>query len=433
MKNKKYLVLILVVISVVLVALGVTFASFTFSGVGQTENKIKTGTVTMVYTEGENKIAITNAMPIEDSEGKLLTNNDQVFDFTVDINTTQAIAYEVTAVKDDNSTLENTDVRLYLERSLDGTKYEEVLAPSNYTPTKEDDKFGAKKGEMILDTGTVSENTSYKYRLRMWLSKDYEITSESKSFTVRVNVYGKEGNSIKKPVSFATDDWKTIIGNVKIGNTDTYKLGDTKEVDMGTLGTHTVRISNKSTPDECKIEGFSQTACGFVIEFADSIAYRPFYNILYNKGCWPENDMRTYLSTEILSKFPSDLKNGIIDTYTVSGHGPNEGKSNFISEDKIYLFGAHEVLKNGESKIISNNDTIYNLTRQLDYYFLNNVITDLPSLTAIVKLPYHTWWLRTSSNNLNCYYIGILDGRPWTDVNANMNFGVLPAFRIRIG
>ena len=192
MKNKKYLVLILVVISVVLVALGVTFASFTFSGVGQTENKIKTGTVTMVYTEGENKIAITNAMPIEDSEGKLLTNNDQVFDFTVDINTTQAIAYEVTAVKDDNATLENTDVRLYLERSLDGTKYEEVLAPSNYTPTKEDDKFGAKKGEMILDTGTVSENTSYKYRLRMWLSKDYEITSESKSFTVRVNVYGKE-------------------------------------------------------------------------------------------------------------------------------------------------------------------------------------------------------------------------------------------------
>ncbi len=269
----------------------------------------------------------------------------------------------------------------------------------------------------------------------MWLDENYELTDEIKVFTVKVNVYVKEGkiNNKKESISFIEDDWNAIINAVKKNKTDAYKVGDTKTIDMGNIGTHTLRIANKSTPDECNRKEFSQTAFGFVIEFADYIAYRPFYNILYNKGCWPENDMRTYLSTEILSKFPSDLKNGIIDTYTVSGHGPNEGKSNFISEDKIYLFGAHEVLKNGESKIISNNDTIYNLTRQLDYYFLNNVITDLPSLSAIVKLPYHTWWLRTSSNNLNCYYIGILDGRPWTDVNANMNFGVLPAFRIRIG
>ena len=26
-----------------------------------------------------------------------------------------------------------------------------------------------------------------------------------------------------------------------------------------------------STPDECKTEGFSQTACGFVVEFTDVI------------------------------------------------------------------------------------------------------------------------------------------------------------------
>ena len=429
MKNKKYLVLILVVISVVLVALGVTFASFTFSGVGQTENKIKTGTVTMVYTEGENKIAITNAMPIEDSEGKLLTNNDQVFDFTVDINTTQAIAYEVTAVKDDNATLENTDVRLYLERSLDGTKYEEVLAPSNYTPTKEDDKFGAKKGEMILDTGTVSENTSYKYRLRMWLSKDYEITSESKSFTVRVNVYGKEGNSIKKPVSFATDDWKTIIGNVKIGNTDTYKVGDTKEVDMGTLGTHTVRISNKSTPDECKIEGFSQTACGFVIEFADIITTHNMNSDGTNKGGWPASSMRAYINDTIIPAMPKEVQKGMLDTYTVSGHGDNPGESNFESIDKMYLLSSHEVWSND-----TTYDTAYNLTRQLDYYKNNNVdSTNEATKSLAIKKNSGTereWWLRPATSTVTDSFLYVGTSGDGDNDDANDTLDVSPAFRI---
>ena len=432
MKNKKYLVLILVVISVVLVALGVTFASFTFSGVGQTENKIKTGTVTMVYTEGENKIAITNAMPIEDSEGKLLTNNDQVFDFTVDINTTQAIAYEVTAVKDDNSILENTDVRLYLERSLDGTKYEEVLAPSNYTPTKEDDKFGAKKGEMILDTGTVSENTSYKYRLRMWLSKDYEITSESKSFTVRVNVYGKEGNSIKKPVSFATDDWKTIIGNVKIGNTDTYKVGDTKEVDMGTLGTHTVRISNKSTPDECKIEGFSQTACGFVIEFADIITNHNMNSDAKsptNIGGWPASSMRAYINDTIIPAMPEEVQKGMLDTYTVSGHGSTSGELNFESIDKMYLLSSHEVWSND-----TTFDTAYDSTRQLDYYKNNNVdSTNTATRSLAIKKNSGTegvWWLRPANSRSVYDFLDVLASGDWRSYYATITDGVSPAFRI---
>ena len=42
------------------------------------------------------------------------------------------------------------------------------------------------------------------------------------------------------------DDWNAIVANVKIGNTSKYNVRDTKEVDLGDLGTHTVRIANKS-------------------------------------------------------------------------------------------------------------------------------------------------------------------------------------------
>ena len=193
-KNKKVLIAVLVILLVVVV-FGVTYAVFTFTGTGTKVNSISTGVMTMTYTEGENKISITNAMPIEDEVGKKLTNADQVFDFTVETNITgkQSITYEVTGEKDTSSTLSDDDVRLYLEKSEDGTTYEPVLDPTGYTPITEDDQLGAKKGEMILDTGTIQGTTKYYYKLRMWVSKNYNVTSESKFFTVRVNVYGKEG------------------------------------------------------------------------------------------------------------------------------------------------------------------------------------------------------------------------------------------------
>ena len=35
--------------------------------------------------------------------------------------------------------------------------------------------------------------------------------------------------------------------------------------------TYDLRIANKSTPTECSTQGFSQTACGFVLEFVQSV------------------------------------------------------------------------------------------------------------------------------------------------------------------
>ena len=71
--------------------------------------------------------------------------------------------------------------------------------------------------------------------------------------------------------SFAEDTWETIAENVQNGNTSNYHVCDTKIVSIKNYGLHTVRIANMSTPDECKTEGFSQTACGFVVEFTDVV------------------------------------------------------------------------------------------------------------------------------------------------------------------
>ena len=54
---------------------------------------------------------------------------------------------------------------------------------------------------------------------------------------------------IEETSRFTLDDWNTIVENVKSGNTSMYKVGNTKEVNLGsTYGTHTLRIANTSTP-----------------------------------------------------------------------------------------------------------------------------------------------------------------------------------------
>lgn len=228
-----------------------------------------------------------------------------------------------------------------------------------------------------------------------------------------------------KSKTFAEDSWETIIKAVKTGKTENYHVGDTKEVDMGTFGTHTIRVANTSTPAECSTAGFSQTACGFVLEFADSITTRGMNSTNTNAGGWPATSMRTYVNNDIYNALPSELKNGIIDTYVVSGHGSSHS-ANFTSTDKLYLLSTKEVWgKEGTSNVI-NYDTTDAYTRQLDYYKAQGVTTS--NYSGAKKNGY--WWLRAAPSNYiaGFYFVNTYGG--WTSINANYSYGVAPAFRI---
>ena len=235
---------------------------------------------------------------------------------------------------------------------------------------------------------------------------------------------GSSGGSVET-VSFAEDSWDTIVSAVQAGSTENYHVGDTKEVDMGTFGTHTIRVANTSTPAECSTAGFSQTACGFVLEFADIITTHKMKPPLTNVGGWPATSMRTYVNNYIYNALPSELKNGIIDTYVVSGHGKND-PANFTSTDKLYLLSTKEVWgKEGTSNVI-NYDTTDAYTRQLDYYKAQGVTTS--NYSGAKKNS--SWWLRAAHSNFgNVFYNGDASGN-WSNDYANSSSGVAPAFRI---
>ena len=329
-----------------------------------------------------------------------------------------------------------------IDSKLNGVTITTLPDYLNYTVTYSD-------GVALQPNHQLLHNTTEKYKVRIEYRTDIELnqipaTNQTLSlqFTVTYRQATDDAIAVPHPVSFADDSWSTIVAAVQAGNISNYNVGDTKTVDMGTLGTHTIRIANKSTPAECSTTGFSQTACGFVLEFADIITehiMNPYTSGVTtpgngNIGGWPASELRTYVNSDIYNALPTELKNGIINTTVVSGHGYTAGETNFTSTDKLYLFSTHEVWEDVDGNTsggMDYYDTAYNNTRQLDYYSSQNITTSNYSGAIKQKNGSNSyWWLRSArSDDKNYFYGGLSDGG-WGISNSTYEHGVSPAFRI---
>ena len=303
----------------------------------------------------------------------------------------------------------------------------------NYSVTYSDGV--ALADNQLLEHGTIE---TLKVRFEYLTSNDindYPEEDQTFNFNLSIDYVQKDENAINKPKVFESDDWATIVSNIQ-NNTipDYYTVGSTKTVDMGTLGTHTLRVANNSTPAECSTAGFSQTACGFVLEFADIITthrMNPYdnYGSVYgdgNRGGWEYTEMRTYVNDVILNAFPAILKNAIINTYVVSGHGRDDS-NNFETTDKLYLLSRRETYN-----YVGELDTACNNTRQLDYYALNNVSDS--NYTTLIKKYNNVdtkWWLRNPhSTNIGTFFHVDTTGASIPYEATSEDYGVSPAFRI---
>ena len=88
-------------IFLLVVVIGISYSAFSYSGLGKKENKITTGAITMLYTESNNTISISNALPTTDNTGKKRKNAGEYFDFTVKSSITgnADINYEIAATQ----------------------------------------------------------------------------------------------------------------------------------------------------------------------------------------------------------------------------------------------------------------------------------------------------------------------------------------------
>ena len=330
-------------------------------------------------------------------------------------------------------------------------------------PTYLDYSVTYSDGMPISNNHLLAANSSETYKVRVEYKRevnpeDLPTSNQTLSFSFSVNYIQANNNAVAPthPVSFLDDSWDTIIGVIQSGNTNAYHVGDTKTVNLENgLGTHTLRIVNKSTPSECSTVGFSQTACGFVLEFADVIITHVMnpsekyqgvtYQYGWNVDGWPVSSMRTYVNNDIYNALPEVLRNAIINTMVVSGHGSTVGEANFTSTDKLYLLSTHEVWEDVDGNTsggIDYYDTAYNNTRQLDYYVdLGVTMGAYNSSTSSWDGNYSSafkqrngtnlWWLLRSAHSINAsHFAGVDDYGGWGATGAGNTRGVSPAFRI---
>ena len=201
--ESKQIVLSIIGISILIIAfVGISYAAF-HTVLSSGENSISTGTISLDLSDNSESISISNAMPISDEEGKSLTGNGNVYDFSVHtiLAKDTTINYEVSLEKVHLNTpvLDNQNVRVYLQKQEDDTFVDTPITtmPQPFTPLVEDSFLGTKKGDMVIYSGTFSNITDFdrelskNFRLRIWVSEDTIIDSISRGFQVKLNVTAK--------------------------------------------------------------------------------------------------------------------------------------------------------------------------------------------------------------------------------------------------
>ena len=207
MKKEKIKNILTIGVTLVLLitVIGISYAAFNYSGVGQKLNTITTGAISMNYIESSNVISMNNALPTTDATGKKRLNTGEYFDFTVksSIKGNTDINYEIAAKEESSNTFSGKNIKFYLTKvNSDGTE-EEAMPPKTYSEDTTSNIYTGRPADMMsLFVGNLNQqgNTEIKYRLRLWVDESYNPQNDNGGliYKVRVNVYGQTSDTVAK-------------------------------------------------------------------------------------------------------------------------------------------------------------------------------------------------------------------------------------------
>ena len=330
-----------------------------------------------------------------------------------------------------------------------GTISQDTTITANYSKTINkytvtfDTDGGSEVSSQTIEHGSKvtkpTDPTKTDYTFDNWYTTDSFETIfdfENTTITKDTTIYAKF-DEIDKCKTFSTDSWSTIRTNLE-SNSSYYGVGCEKEVELdmdedSTPESYTVRLANTSKPEVCNTPGYSQTACGTVIEFVDLVSKRGMNSTSTIAGGWKESEMVTYINSDFYDKLPNDLKEVIIPTYPiVSGSGSDKVSNDITKEDnninKLYLLSAREAGFNLDN---DNKKNVLTDTRTLDYYVgTSETIPDDKRSKSDLSGNHQYWWLRTPNSSFTKYYFSVNTGGAYANQYCYSNFGVAPAFRI---
>ena len=373
MNTKKKKVL-LVIVSVFLIAL-ISFGTYALwnSELLTGNSSITTGQVKMSYTES-NEIGMNNALPIKDSEGKVLTN---YFDF-------QVLSYIKTRANDDTqrklnynivlepltveTPLNDNEIKVYLTMVENGN---ETVVVEPTTIEKLNNKVLSSKEE-IFSNNKAEVVTSY--RLRAWIDESVDTTklNEKKySYRFRVNI-----NNEAAPVKVLT---ATEFAQAKVGTDGleqiTHTIDNTLQVDSKFATEYRYRggdsvVKNYATfnNEVWRIIGVIPTedTNGKVENRLKIIRDTSIGNKKWNENGtndWTTATLNTYLNNDYYNTLTTDAKNMIgTAKYYLGGNNDHPSFTSDVmwqyerkndANRTGYYYGTNPIMQNDANKKIA--------------------------------------------------------------------------------
>ena len=172
--NKQTMFLIILLVILVFIILGISYAFLQTSFFANKDSVLKVGSLSLVLDESEgNAITVSADGPLSDSEG---VNLDNYYSFKLINNGKVASSYTIYL---DNQPLDDGDVRI-------DQKY------VHYSLERDDSNNVAKSltGNQKLESGIINSGQTINYKLRLWFSSDMTAEEENKVFKAKLRIEG---------------------------------------------------------------------------------------------------------------------------------------------------------------------------------------------------------------------------------------------------
>ena len=190
-KKKESIILSIILLCLILIAVGMSYAFLKTSFFGAKTSVLKVGSLSLVLDETSgNAITVEDGTPMYDSEG---VKQDNYFTFALKNNGVIDSAYTIYL---EDQPLDNGDIRVgqsYVHYNLE--------KDSSVLPAK------ALEGDQAIDKGIIKKNQTINYKMRLWFANDIPQSEENKVFKAKLNIVGSQNTRMMATNNYSGDLW----------------------------------------------------------------------------------------------------------------------------------------------------------------------------------------------------------------------------------
>ena len=250
--KKESIVLSVILLCLILIAVGMSYAFLKTSFFGSKTNVLKVGSLSLILDETSgNAITVEDGTPMYDSEG---VKQDNYFTFALKNNGTLDSSYTIYL---ENQPLDEGDIRVnsnYVRYNLE--KDSSVLQPSSL------------EGDQAIDKGIIKKNQTINYKMRLWFASDIPQSEENKVFKAKLNIVGNQNTKMMSSSLGLTNDERKSVTKIVFQDSiksidNESKVWDTSAAKNKTVMARLVPNTDDNTTNTLYIQSNGETFANY--------------------------------------------------------------------------------------------------------------------------------------------------------------------------